>query len=69
LSRRSGAPVVAAFLKRGQNGRYTLLLEDVSVERAPESVSRDILMIWQKFVESNPEQWYQWKKWRGMKTA
>ncbi len=69
LSRRSGAPVVAAFLKRVGRDRYTLVLEDVSVERTPQSVSQDVLRIWERHVEENPEQWYQWKKWRGMKSA
>ena len=33
LSHRSGAPVVAAFLKRTGHNRYTLFCEDVSVQR------------------------------------
>jgi len=69
LSRRSGAPVVAAFLKRSGKNRYTLILEDVSVQKSPESMARDCLQIWQKYVSSCPEQWYQWKKWSKMKSA
>ncbi len=69
LSHRSGAPVVAAFLRRGPGSRYTLVLEDVSVQRAPESTARDCLEIWQRWVRGFPEQWYQWKKWGEMKTA
>ncbi len=69
LSHRSGAPVVAAFLKRTARGRYTLILEDVSVEQKPQSSARGVLELWQKYVFENPEQWYQWKKWREMKTA
>jgi KDO2-lipid IV(A) lauroyltransferase len=69
LSHRSGAPVVAAFLKRSDNNRYTLILEDVSVQRKPESTARDCLELWQKYVSLYPEQWYQWKKWAAMKVA
>ncbi len=69
LSRRSGAPVVAAFLKRTARGSYTLILEDVSVEQKPQSSARGVLELWQKYVFENPEQWYQWKKWQEMKTA
>jgi KDO2-lipid IV(A) lauroyltransferase len=69
LSHRSGAPVVAAFLRRTGNGQYTLFLEDVSVERTPQSTARDCLGIWEKYVSQYPEQWYQWKKWGAMKVA
>jgi KDO2-lipid IV(A) lauroyltransferase len=69
LAHRSGAPVVAAFLKRTARNRYTLVLEDVSVEHAPESTARDCLVLWQKYVSMHPEQWYQWKKWTAMKAA
>jgi Kdo2-lipid IVA lauroyltransferase/acyltransferase len=69
LSHRSGSPVVAAFLKRTAGGRYTLVLEDVSVQRAPQSTARDCLGLWQKYVTLHPEQWYQWKKWAAMKVS
>jgi lauroyl/myristoyl acyltransferase len=66
LAHRSGAPVVAAFLKRSARGRYTLILEDVSVLRRAESTAKDCLSLWEKYVTRYPEQWYQWKKWREM---
>ena len=69
LSHRSGAPVVAAFLRRSAGRRYTLILEDVSVQRTPESTARDCMELWQKYVSRYPAQWYQWKKWSAMKTA
>ena len=69
LAHRSGAPVVAAFLKRGHGNRYTLILEDVSVQREPQSTARDCLSLWEKYVSLYPEQWYQWKKWAAMKVA
>jgi len=69
LSRRTGAPVVAAFLRRSRGNRYTLILEDVSVRRAAESSARDCLTLWQDYVRAYPEQWYQWKKWREMLAA
>jgi KDO2-lipid IV(A) lauroyltransferase len=69
LAHRSGAPVVAAFLKRTRGNRYTLILEDVSVQRTPESTARDCLSLWEKYVSRYPEQWYQWKKWGAMIAA
>ncbi|HEY9595150.1 MAG TPA: hypothetical protein VHE79_11770 [Spirochaetia bacterium] len=69
ISHRSGAPVVAAFLRRRGSSHYTLYLEDVSVQRASESRARDCLELWQKYVTSAPEQWYQWKKWAAMKVG
>ncbi len=69
LSHRSESPVVAAFLKRCGNGHYNLIIEDVSVEKKPESTSRNVLELWQSYVRQYPEQWYQWKKWQEMKTA
>jgi Kdo2-lipid IVA lauroyltransferase/acyltransferase len=69
LSHRSGAPVVGAFLKRSGRNRYTLILEDVSVQRQPESNSRECLTLWEKYVKGYPEQWYQWKKLRAMIAA
>ena len=69
LSHRSGAPVVAAFLKRMGASRYSLILEDVSVQKKAESMARDCLELWERYVTLNPEQWYQWKKWTAMKAA
>ncbi|HUI69811.1 MAG TPA: lysophospholipid acyltransferase family protein [Spirochaetia bacterium] len=62
LAHRSGAPVIGAFLKRVGPNRYTLILEDVSVVRQPESTARECLSLWEKYVTRYPEQWYQWKK-------
>jgi Kdo2-lipid IVA lauroyltransferase/acyltransferase len=69
LSHRSDAPVVGAFLRRSGRHRYTLILEDVSVLRTPESRARECLALWEKYVSRYPEQWYQWKKWRAMKVT
>ena len=69
LSHRSGAPVVAAFLRRSAGNRYTLVLEDVSVRRPAQSSARDCMQLWEKYVSRYPEQWYQWKKWSAMKAG
>ena len=63
LSHRSGAPVVAAFLKR--TGAQPLHPDPGGRLRAekPESTARDCLTLWEKYVRGHPEQWYQWKKW------
>ena len=69
LSHRSGAPVVAAFLRRSEGNRYTLFLEDVSVERSAPEHGAGLPGLWEKYVSRYPEQWYQWKKWSAMKMA
>jgi len=69
LAHRSAAPVVAAFLRRSAGNRYTLILEDVSVQRSAQSTARDCMQLWEKYVSRYPEQWYQWKKWSAMKVA
>jgi KDO2-lipid IV(A) lauroyltransferase len=69
LARRSGAPVVAAFLRRCGFLRYRMTFEDVSLRRQPQSVARDALILWEKYVTRYPGQWYQWKKWAAMKAA
>jgi len=69
LAKRSGAPVIAAFLKRTGFLRYQMVFEDVSWRRQPQSVARDTMTLWEKYVTRYPEQWYQWKKWAAMKAA
>ena len=67
IAKRTGAAVVGAFLERRPNGRYTLHVEDVSVERSVASASRECLELWERYVMRAPEQWYQWKHWDEMK--
>ena len=69
IAKRTGSPVIGVFLERTGKRSYTLILEDISVDRKPESIARDALNLWQKYVTKRPEQWYQWKKWRFMKVA
>ena len=69
LARRSGAPVIAVFLKRCGFMRYQMIFEDVSCMRRPQSVARDAMALLEKYVTRYPEQWYQWKKWAAMKAA
>ena len=67
IAKRTGAAVVGAFLERRAGGRYTLHVEDVSVERNVTSTARECLGLWEKYVTLAPEQWYQWKHWDEMK--
>jgi Kdo2-lipid IVA lauroyltransferase/acyltransferase len=69
LARRSGAPVIAAFLKRTGFLRYEMVFEDISWNRQPQSVAHDAMILWEKYVTRYPEQWFQWKKWQAMKVA
>jgi KDO2-lipid IV(A) lauroyltransferase len=67
IAKRTGAAVVGAFLERKPDGRYTLHVEDVSVERSVASTARECFGLWEKYVTRAPEQWYQWKHWEEMK--
>ena len=69
LSKRTGAPVVGVFLKRTGKNSYTLICEDVSVEKPVDNTAKNVFYLWQKYVTESPEQWYQWKKWANMKVA
>ncbi len=69
LSKRTHSPVVGVFLKRTGNRSYTLICEDVSVEREVDDTAKNVFYLWQKYVSESPEQWYQWKKWNNMKVA
>jgi lauroyl/myristoyl acyltransferase len=69
IAKRAGTPVIAAFLERTGKHSYTLHFEDVSVEKKSESIARDTLSLWEKYVIKKPDQWYQWKKWADMKVA
>jgi lauroyl/myristoyl acyltransferase len=66
IAKRTGAAVVGAFLERTPDGRYTLHIEDVSVERSPANAARECFGLWEKYVTRSPEQWYQWKHWDEM---
>jgi KDO2-lipid IV(A) lauroyltransferase len=69
LAKRSSAPVIAVFLRRVGFLRYQMVFEDISCMRQPQSVARDAMGLWEKYVTRYPEQWYQWKKWAAMKAA
>ncbi len=69
FAKRTHSPVVGVFLKRTGKKSYTLICEDISVEREVEDTARNVLYLWQKYVSESPEQWYQWKKWNNMKVA
>lgn len=64
LSKRSGAPVVTAMVKRDGGQAYTCHLTALDQGAAPVnmSISQRCLMILDASVKAHPEQWYQWKK-------
>ncbi len=66
LAKKADCPVIGTFLKRNQDGTYTLLLEEIKRE---EGTAKNALELWQKYVSESPEQWYQWKKWKKMKAV
>jgi Kdo2-lipid IVA lauroyltransferase/acyltransferase len=64
LSKRSGAPVVTAMVKREGGQQYTCHLTALDHDAAPANatVSQRCLNILDASVKAHPEQWYQWKK-------
>jgi len=64
LSKRSGAPVVTAMVKREGRQQYTCHLTALDHDAAPvnTTVSQKCLKILDASVKAHPEQWYQWKK-------
>ena len=69
LTKRSGAAVVGVFLKRVSRNSYTLICEPISRGENDVDTARGAFSLWQKYVNQNPEQWYQWKKWSAMKVS
>jgi lauroyl/myristoyl acyltransferase len=64
LRKRTGAAVVTALVHREGNGRYAMNLTPVANGKPahPPSVSQECLAILEQAIDTNPEQWYQWKK-------
>jgi KDO2-lipid IV(A) lauroyltransferase len=64
LSKRSGAPVISALVKREGQKNYYLYLTSITNSASPENVtvSERCLEILETAVEASPEQWYQWKE-------
>jgi hypothetical protein len=64
LSKRSGAPVVTAMVKREGGQQYTCQFTALDQDAAPAntSISQKCLKILDASVKAHPEQWYQWKK-------
>ncbi len=69
LAHRSGAAVVGVFLKRVSHNSFTLICEPISRGKEGLDTAKGALSLWQKHVNENPEQWYQWKKWSAMKVS
>ncbi|MFZ2087266.1 MAG: lysophospholipid acyltransferase family protein [Desulfobaccales bacterium] len=63
LQKRSGAPVVTAFMQRNGRKRYTLNLTPVLTENsAGQAVGKACLGVLEASIQASPAHWYQWKK-------
>jgi len=64
LRKRTGASVVTALVHREGKRRYAMNLRLVAngASGNPPSVSQECLAILEQAIDTNPEQWYQWKK-------
>lgn len=71
LRKRSGAPIITAFVKRGSDRTYTCNLTAVADGASPDDlpVSQKCMRNLEIVLEANPEQWYQWKKFGKMVQA
>ena len=63
LQKRSGAPVVTAFMQRDGRKRYTLNLTPVvHTPSAEAAAGKACLKVLESFIQASPAHWYQWKK-------
>lgn len=64
LRKRSGAPILTAFMRRKANKTYACNLAPIAQGASPANlpVSEMCLRNLEMALEANPEQWYQWKK-------
>jgi KDO2-lipid IV(A) lauroyltransferase len=62
LQKRSGSPLLTAFVRREPKRRYTLDISPVSAPAAVYGASSHCLQLLEKAIYQNPEQWYQWKE-------
>ncbi|MBM4274982.1 MAG: hypothetical protein FJ134_11065 [Deltaproteobacteria bacterium] len=64
LHKRTGAPVVSAFVQREGKQRYTMNLTLIANGDSanPPPLSEQCLAVLEQAIDAHPEQWYQWKK-------
>ena len=63
LHKRSGAPIVTAFMQRNGRKSYTLNLSPVlDTPSAGASAGKACLKVLESFIQASPAHWYQWKK-------
>jgi lauroyl/myristoyl acyltransferase len=67
IAKRSGSPSVAIFCKRLPRLRYSLRCEELAPDPAAEDVALKAMRLWERRTLEDPEQWFQWAKWKLMK--
>lgn len=66
LAAKSGASVLGMYCKRLATRRYRIVCEDIAAVGGSSDVARRSLALWERYLLEDPDQWYQWKKWRAM---
>ena len=67
LARHTGASVLGAFLMRTERG-YRLVIEPVGETAGDDrDLAQSVMKLFERFVMSAPDQWYQWKKFHKMR--
>ena len=62
LQKRSGSPLLTAFVRREPKRRYTLDILPAATPAAVYGAATQCLQLLEEAIYQNPEQWYQWKE-------
>jgi lauroyl/myristoyl acyltransferase len=71
LQKRSGAPMVFAYVRREENGGYATEIEDICGPEGelPGRLEETILKKLERLVYTHPDQWYIWKNFHRMQAT
>ena len=67
LCRRTGARVLASFMLRTEKGYHLSIVPITETDEKKTDLAASILKVFESFVMSFPDQWYQWKKFHKMR--
>jgi hypothetical protein len=72
IKKRTDAEVIFSLLHRYSLNKYVLILEELQdiwsrFEREPSSIGEAVLKVFEHYIYSYPEAWYQWKNYAEIK--
>ena len=73
IHRRTGAAIIFGILHRYSLRNYKFIIENyqdmiLRLDKTPFSIGEVVLKSFEKYIYSNPEEWYQWKNYAQMNT-